>query len=77
MSSAGGARPGVPGIQLIRTYQRAWLRPDLLAAVTVWALLVPQALAYAQLAKVDPVVGLYAAIGRGRSGTSCSAASAA
>jgi SulP family sulfate permease len=31
--------------------------------VTVWALLVPQALAYAQLAKVDPVVGLYAAIG--------------
>ena len=31
--------------------------------MTVWALLVPQALAYAQLAKVDPVVGLYAAMG--------------
>ena len=63
MSGAGGSRPGVPGIRLARTYQRSWLRPDLLAAVTVWALLVPQALAYAQLAKVDPVVGLYAAIG--------------
>ena len=63
MSGAVGGRPGIPGIQLARTYQRSWLRPDALAAVTVWALLVPQALAYAQLAKVDPVVGLYAAIG--------------
>jgi sulfate permease, SulP family len=57
------SRPGVPVITLVRTYQRAWLRPDVLAAVTVWALLVPQALAYAQLAQVDAVVGLYAAMG--------------
>ena len=63
--------PGVPGriaarvpaIRLARTYDRAWLRPDVLAAVTVWALLVPQALAYAQLAQVDAVVGLYASMG--------------
>jgi SulP family sulfate permease len=53
----------LPGVLLIRTYQRSWLRADALAAVTVWALLVPQALAYAQLAKVDPVVGLYASMG--------------
>jgi SulP family sulfate permease len=57
------SRPGVPAIWLVRTYERAWLRPDALAAVTVWALLVPQALAYAQLAQVDAVVGLYAAMG--------------
>ncbi len=63
MSGTGGGRPGIPGIRLARTYQRSWLRLDALAAVTVWALLVPQALAYAQLAKVDPVVGLYAAMG--------------
>jgi SulP family sulfate permease len=44
-------------------YDDMWNRPDVLAAVTVWALLVPQALAYAQLARVDPVVGLYASIG--------------
>jgi hypothetical protein len=31
--------------------------------LTVWALLVPQALAYGQLAGLDPVVGLYAALG--------------
>jgi SulP family sulfate permease len=54
---------GVPGIRLARSYERSWLRPDALAAVTVWALLVPQALAYAQLAQVDAVVGLYAAMG--------------
>ena len=53
----------IPAIGLVRTYERSWLRPDVLAAVTVWALLVPQALAYAQLAQVDAVVGLYAAMG--------------
>jgi MFS superfamily sulfate permease-like transporter len=62
VSPKGGIAARVPVIDLARTYRRAWLRPDLLAAVTVWALLVPQALAYAQLAQVDAVVGLYAAI---------------
>jgi high affinity sulfate transporter 1 len=37
------------------------LRPDLIAAVTVWAVLVPESLAYASIAGVSPVVGLYAA----------------
>src|ERR1700712_2211180 len=43
-------------------YQRAWLRPDVVAGLTVWAVLVPEALAYATIAGVPPVVGLYAAI---------------
>jgi hypothetical protein len=63
---AGRARAGllaIPGVRLVRTYDRSWLRTDALAALTVWALLVPQALAYAQLGGFDPVVGLYAAIG--------------
>jgi sulfate permease, SulP family len=63
MSRASEMLKGVPGIRLVTTYDRSWLRPDVLAAVTVWALLVPQALAYAQLAQVDAVVGLYAAMG--------------
>jgi len=63
MTAVRGRRIRVPGLELARSYDRSWLGPDTLAAVTVWALLVPQALAYAQLAKVDPVVGLYAAIG--------------
>ena len=41
-------------------YRRGWLRGDGLAGLTVWAMLIPQALAYATIAGVSPVVGLYA-----------------
>ncbi|GAB2644866.1 SulP family inorganic anion transporter [Prescottella soli] len=43
-------------------YQWSWLRPDVIAGLTVWAVLVPEALAYATIAGVTPVVGLYAAV---------------
>ena len=49
--------------QSLRGYRRDWLRGDLVAALTVWAILVPEALAYASIAGVSPVVGLYAAPG--------------
>jgi MFS superfamily sulfate permease-like transporter len=42
-------------------HDKRWLRRDLLAGLTVWAVLVPEALAYARIAGVSPVVGLYAA----------------
>ena len=42
-------------------YQRRWLSRDVVAGLTVWAVLVPEALAYATIAGVSPVVGLYAA----------------
>jgi high affinity sulfate transporter 1 len=42
-------------------YRRAWIGGDLVAGLTVWAVLVPEALAYATIAGVSPVVGLYAA----------------
>ena len=45
----------------LRGYRRGWLRADLVAGLTVWAVLVPESLAYAVLAGVPPVVGLYAA----------------
>lgn len=44
-------------------YDRRWLGGDLVAGLTVWAVLVPEALAYASIAGVSPVVGLYAAPG--------------
>ncbi len=43
-------------------YQPRWLRSDALAGLTVWAVLVPESLAYATIAGVPPVVGLYAAV---------------
>ena len=42
-------------------YQSGWLRGDVVAGLTVWAVLVPEAMAYATIAGVSPVVGLYAA----------------
>ena len=45
----------------LRNYQRDWVRSDVVAGLTVWAVLVPSALAYATIAGVPPVVGLYAA----------------
>ena len=47
----------------LRGYDRRWLRGDLVAGLTVWAVLVPESLAYATIAGVSPVVGLYAAPG--------------
>ena len=41
---------------------RSFARRDTLAALAVWAVLVPQAMAYATLAGVPPVYGLYAAL---------------
>lgn len=45
----------------VRTYERGDLRNDLTAGLTVGAMLVPQAMAYALLAGLPPEVGLYAA----------------
>ena len=45
----------------LRGYDRRWLRGDLVAGLTVWAVLVPESLAYASIAGVSPVIGLYAA----------------
>lgn len=44
-------------------YEKTWWRPDLLAGLTVWALLVPEAMAYAELAGMPAETGLYAGLG--------------
>jgi SulP family sulfate permease len=41
-------------------YRRAWLPTDLVAGLAIWALTVPQALAYAGIAGLPPQYGLYA-----------------
>ncbi|MFD5518611.1 SulP family inorganic anion transporter [Streptomyces sp. NPDC127066] len=62
-TSSGGWRPPVPalpGVPVLRRYRRSLLRGDLLAGVTVAAYLVPQVMAYASVAGLPPVVGLWA-----------------
>lgn len=51
----------LPIFRSLASYDRSWFRGDLIAGLTVWAVLVPEALAYASIAGVSPVVGLYAA----------------
>ena len=50
----------LPGLAVLRRYERAWLRHDVLAGLTVAAYLVPQVMAYAGLAGLPPVAGLWA-----------------
>ncbi len=47
---------------MLRTYRPAWLRPDLVAGIVLAAILVPQGMAYAELAGLPPVTGLYTTI---------------
>src|SRR6478752_8749026 len=49
----------VPAAEHVRSYRGETLRRDALAAVTVAALALPAAIAYAELAGLPPVVGLY------------------
>ena len=58
-----GGRVKLPLFTSLRGYETGWLRGDAVAGLTVWAVLVPEALAYASIAGVSPVVGLYAAPG--------------
>lgn len=50
----------LPGLAKLLSYDRKWLRGDLLAGLTVAAYLIPQCMAYGELAGVQPVAGLWA-----------------
>jgi len=52
----------IPGLQAVRTYQPAWLSKDIVAGLVLASLLVPQGMAYAQLAGLPPETGLYTSI---------------
>lgn len=49
-----------PGLGSLLGYRRSWLKGDVLAGVTVAAYLVPQVMAYAGVAGLPPVAGLWA-----------------
>ena len=57
-----GVRRWVPGVQVVKEYQRNWFRFDLVAGLVLAAILVPQGMAYAELAGLPPVTGLYTTI---------------
>jgi high affinity sulfate transporter 1 len=52
----------VPGLGVIASYRRQWLAKDIIAGVVLTTLLVPQGMAYAELAGLPPITGLYTSI---------------
>lgn len=58
----GPAERWMPGLMTLRHYERGWLRPDVVAGVVLAAILVPQGMAYAELAGLPAVTGLYTTI---------------
>src|SRR3954454_8255889 len=54
--------PAVPGLATLSSYRTRWLRNDVVAGLVLTALLVPQGMAYAELAGLPPITGLYTSI---------------
>src|SRR4249920_294282 len=52
----------VPGIRVARTYQRGWISRDVIAGIVLVTLLVPQGMAYAELAGLPAITGLYTTV---------------
>jgi Sulfate permease family len=50
------------GLRPSAGYRREWLRKDLVAGVVLTTLLVPQGMAYAELAGLPPITGLYTSV---------------
>src|SRR4249919_501045 len=59
---ATGVRRWVPGLRVLTTYERSWLPKDVLAGLVLTTLLVPQGMAYAELAGLPAITGLYTSI---------------
>jgi len=48
-----------PVLDRLPAYRRDWLLPDVLAGLAVWAVMVPEGMAYAGIVGVPPIMGLY------------------
>lgn len=49
----------LPVLRWLPAYRRDWLLPDILAGLAVWAVMVPEGMAYAGIVGVPPIMGLY------------------
>jgi MFS superfamily sulfate permease-like transporter len=52
----------LPGLQMLRRYERSWLRHDIVAGLVLTTMLVPVGIAYAEASGVPGIYGLYATI---------------
>ena len=52
----------LPGFRLLLTYKKGWLQSDIVAGIVLTTLLVPQGMAYAELAGLPAITGLYTTV---------------
>lgn len=52
----------LPITKWARSYNRDWLRPDIIAGITLGAFTIPEVIAFVSLANLPPEVGLYSAL---------------
>lgn len=62
MSATPAVLRAIPGVRAASEYRRSWLTKDVVAGVVLSTLLVPQGMAYAELAGLPPITGLYTSI---------------
>jgi high affinity sulfate transporter 1 len=56
------AKSRLPALGWLQTYPRDWLLPDTLAGLALWAVIVPEGMAYSGIVGVPPIMGLYTTI---------------
>src|SRR6516162_7246334 len=52
----------LPILAWLPSYRRKWLLPDILAGIAVWAVMVPEGMAYSGIVGVPAIMGLYTII---------------
>ena len=57
--NTAGIRRFIPILSWLPHYDRSWLSIDIIAGLTLWGLVVPEAMAYAGIAGLPPQAGLY------------------
>jgi high affinity sulfate transporter 1 len=62
VAATGLAGLGLPGLEVLASYKRAWLPNDLVAGLVLTAVLVPVGMGYAEAAGLPAITGLYATI---------------
>jgi sulfate permease, SulP family len=58
-SAASFVNRSLPLLKWAGAYQREWLVPDFFAGLALWAVMVPEGMAYSSIVGVPPIMGLY------------------
>ncbi|HSO97740.1 MAG TPA: SulP family inorganic anion transporter, partial [Solirubrobacteraceae bacterium] len=56
------AQRSLPGVRALASYRISWLRRDVVAGLVLTTLLVPQGMAYAELAGLTAITGLFTTV---------------